>query len=187
MPEFVSLRTFRLESTTGHVALFEAGKPRYIPDALVPAAMTAGCVPADQKDTPFYEDQTRAKVEFVGDIRKSMIFLAVKHVAEQNVIKDFDGSGTPKTSVVSGLIGYEVSRSEITDLYQQYLQLKSEGQEYAMHPQAHNIMKVIQAEDKAELVDIAEEFGVPADKSKGLQMRDLRKLLLVKLSGVAAG
>lgn len=187
MPDFISLRSFRLESTTGHVAIFEANKPRFIPDALVPAAMAAGCVPVNAADTPFYEDQSRAKVEFTGDIRKSMIFLAVKHIAEQNNVKDFDGGGTPKTAVVSGLIGYEVARKEVVDLFQQYLQLKSEGQEYAMHPQAHNIMKVIQAEDRDDLVSIAEEFGVPTDKAKGLQMRDLRKLLLVKLSGVAAG
>src|SRR5690606_11532238 len=129
MPEFVSLRTFRLESTTGHVVLFEANKPRFIPDALVSEAMAKGCVPVDAADVPFYEDQSRAKVEFTGDIRKSMIYLAVKHLAEQNNVKDFDGGGTPKTASVSGLIGYEVSRQEVVDLFQQYLQLKSEGQE----------------------------------------------------------
>lgn len=187
MPEFVSLRSFRLESTTGHIAVFEANVARNIPDALVPAAMAAGCVPANREDAPFYEDQTRAKVEFTGDVRKSMIYLAVKHVAERNNIKDFDGGGTPKTAVISELIGYETNRKEVVDLYQQYLQIKSEGGQYAMHPQAPSIMKVIQAEDRTELVELAEEFGVPADKSKGMQARDLRKLLLVKLSGVAAG
>lgn len=187
MPDFISLRSFRLESTTGHTAVFEANVPRFIPDALVAEAMAKGCVPVDKSDIPFYEDQTRAKVEFTGDVRKSMIYLAVKHLAEKNNVKDFDGGGTPKTASVAKLIGYDVFRPEITDAYQQYLQYTSENREYALHPQAHNILKVIQAEDRAELVDLAEEFGVEKAKAKGLQVRDLRKMLLVKLSGVAAG
>lgn len=186
MPDFISLRSFRLDSTTGHVAVFEANTPRFIPDALVPAAMAAGCVPVDQKDVPFYEDTSRAKVEFVGDVRKSMVYLAVKHVVAANNPKEFDGGGTPKTAVIAGLLGYEVSRKELVDVFQQYMQLQSEGREYALHPAADNIMRVIQAGDKAELLELADEFGVPVDKAKGLQSRDLRKLLLVKLSGIAA-
>lgn len=186
MPEFVSLRSFRLESVTGHTAVFEANVPRNIPQALIPAAMAAGCVPADAADTPFHDDTSRAKVEFNGDIRASMVYLAIKALVEKNNSKDFDGGGTPKTAAVNALIGYEVRRQEVVDLFQQHMELRSEGREYALHPQAHNIMKVIEAGDKAELLELADEFGMDAAKAKGLQVRDLRKSLLVKLSGVAA-
>lgn len=47
-------------------------------------------------------------------------------------------------------------------------------------------MRVIEAETKVELVELAEEFGVDKTKAKGLTVRDLRKLLLVKLSGASA-
>lgn len=187
MPEMISLRTFRLPSLTGHVILFEANTPRNVPDAVVPEAMAAGCVPTDAAAIPFHEDLSRAKVEFQGDVRRSMLFLAVKLIAENNVAKDFDGGGTPKTTVVAARLGYEVSRQEVIDVYQQYLTVKSEGREYALHPQAQNILRVLEAESKDELIDLAEEFGVDGAKAKGLVVKDLRKLLLVKFSGIAAG
>ena len=187
MPEMISLRAFRLASTTGHVIEFEARTPRYVPEAAVPEAMAAGCVPADDAAIPFYDDLSRAKVEFQGDIRRSMIYLAVKMIAEANVTKEFDGGGTPKTAVISDRLGFEVSRKEVVDVYQQYLSAKADGREFALHPQAQNILRVIEAETKDELIALAEEFDVDGAKAKGLVVKDLRKLLLVKFSGIAVG
>lgn len=185
MPEFISLRSFRLGTTFGHVIQFEAKVPKNIPDNCVPAAMAAGCVPADESAIPFHEDLERARVEFTGDVRKSMIFLAVKAIAEKNDPKDFDGGGTPKLAVVKEALGLEISRKDLADVYQQYLTVTAEGQEYALHPAAPNILRVIEAGDKAELLELAEEFEVDGAKAKGLTVKDLRKLLLVKFSGVA--
>lgn len=187
MPQMISLRSFTLQTTKGHCIAFEAKAPKYVPPDVVSEAMAQGCVPTDESEIPFIEDVQRSKVEFQGDIRKAMIYIAVKTVIERNNVKDFDGAGVPKTSVVAERIGYEVSRAELLDIYQQYNTIKSEGGEYALNDQAKNAMRVIEAEDKAELVDLAEEFGVAKDKAKGLSVRDLRKLLLVKLSGTAAG
>lgn len=185
MPEMISLRSFRLETTKGHIVLFEAKKPRFVPDAIVAEAMAAGCVPTDENSIPFYEDMTRAKVEFTGDIRRSMVFLAVKVIAQKNDPKEFDGGGYPKVKAVAEMLGFEVERQMVIDLYQEYQQVTAEGREFALHPASANIMRVLEAGSKAELVELADEFGVPADKAKGLQVRDLRKLLLVKLDGVA--
>lgn len=187
MPNMISLRNFRLASTTGHVIQFEARVARDVPDVLVPEAMAAGCVPTDETDIPFHEDLSRAKIEFQGDIRRSMLFLAVKLVAETNAAKDFDGGGVPKVKTISDRLGYEVSRKELIDIWQQYLTTKAEDREYALHPQAANILLVLEAETKDELIALAEEFGVDGAKAKGLMVKDLRKLLLVKFSGIAAG
>ena len=186
MPEMISLRSFRLATLSGHVLQFEAKKPKYVPDEAVSDAMAAGCVMANEEDTPFYEDLSRAKVDFVGDVRKSMLYLAVEEMVKENDVKNFDAGGNPKTQAVSAMLGFEVARAELTDIYQQFQTIKSENGEYALHPAAPNILKVIQAQDRAELVELAAEFGVDKGKAKGLQVRDLRKLLLVKLSGVAA-
>lgn len=186
MPNMISLRSFRLASLTGHVVQFEAKKPTFVPDAAVSEAMAAGCVPENESDIPFYEDVDRAKVEFTGDVRKSMLYLAAQAVAKRNNPKDFDGGGTPKTQVVADMLGYEVSREELLSVYQQYLQVQQENLDYALHPNAANIMRVIEAGSKAELLELASEFGVPDDKAKGLSVKDLRKLLLVKFSGHAA-
>jgi hypothetical protein len=112
--------------------------------------------------------------------------MAVKTIVERNDPKDFDGSGTPKTAVIADRIGYEVGRQELIDIFQQYNTVKSEGGEYALNAQAQNAMRVIEAETKVELVELADEFGVDKTKAKGLTVRDLRKLLLVKLSGASA-
>ncbi|NLA67481.1 MAG: hypothetical protein GX856_04420 [Gammaproteobacteria bacterium] len=182
-----SLRTFRLASTTGHVIRFQAKVPTFVPDAAVPEAMAAGCVPVDEADVPFYEDLSRAKVEFNGDVRKSMLFLAVKTLTLKNDYKNFDAGGNPKVKPVSEMIGFEVNRQELLDIFRIYQQSVAENVDYPLHPAAPNILKVLEAEDKGELLELAEEFGVDKDKAKGLQGRDLRKLLLVKLSGVEVG
>lgn len=187
MIEMVSLRTFTLATTAGHTIPFEAKVPRPVPADAVSEAMAQGCVPSDAADAPFLEDVTRAKVEFQGNTRKAMLYLAVKAVAVRNNPKDFDASNTPKSAVVADRLGYEVNRAEVADAFQQYMHFSSEGIEPALDAQALNAMKVIEAGDKAELLDLADEFGVGKEKAKGLQMRELRKLLLVKLSGVAAG
>lgn len=190
MPEMISLRSFRLETTTGHVLQFEANTPKNVPESCVSAAMAAGCVPVDAAAIPFHEDLQRARVEFTGDVRKSMIFLAVKAVAEKNDARQFDGGGTPKTAVIADALGIEVSRKDVASVYQQYLTVTAENREYALHPSAPNILRVIEAESKDELLELVKEFAEEPDvevkQAKGLTVKDLRKLLLVKFSGVAA-
>ena len=187
MPLMISLRDFRLESTKGHVLLFSANEPKDVPDALVSEAMAAGCGMANASDTPFYDDLSRARVEFTGDVRKSMIYLAIQAIVVKNdVKKDFDGSGTPKAESVSEALGFDVVQSEVTDVFQQFMQVLAGDIEYPLHPATPNIQRVLEAGSKAELVGLAVEFGVDEKKAKGLVVRDLRKLLLVKFSGVAA-
>lgn len=185
MPQMISLRTFRLETRFGHVLHFQAKQPRFVPDIAVSEAMKAGCVPAEGEDAPFHEDLGRARVEFVGDVRKSMIYLAVKQIAEKNDAKQFDGGGTPKTAVVAEMLGFEINRKDLVDIYQQYLTITKEGLEYDLHPTAPNVLRVIEADSKDELVELAKDFGLEDVKAKGLSVKDLRKTLLVKLSGVA--
>lgn len=185
MPLMISLRNFRLETTKGHVILFEARVPKEVPDAVIQEAMGAGCAMANADDAPFYDDLTRAKVEFQGDLRRSMIYLAVQKIALKNDTKDFGGDGVPKHDAISALLGFSVTAQEVLPVFQEYLQVMGDDLEIALHPNAANIERIMEADTKAELVELAVEFGVDGDKSKGLTAKDLRKLLLVKFSGVA--
>jgi hypothetical protein len=119
-------------------------------------------------------------------VRKSIVFLAVQSVCKKNDSKDFDGAGTPKVSVIAAKLGYEVNQREVTDAMQLWHTSNAEGREPALHPAAANITRVLEADSKMELVELANEFDLPADKIKGLSVRDLRKLLLVKFSGITA-
>ena len=187
MPEMLSLRTFRLASLSGHVVQFEANTPRRVPEEAVAEAMAKGCVPVDQADIPFYEDLTRSKVDFQGDLRKSLIFLAAQAVAKENNVKNFDGGGIPRASVISERLGYDVTAKEVLPVYQLLLQVKNGESEFVVHAKAEHVMRVVEASERAELLLLADEFGIDEKKAKGLQSRELRKLLLTKLNGAALG
>lgn len=187
MPEFVSLRSFLLSSTSGHNVRFEAQVPKFIPDALVPEAMAAGCVPTAEANIPFHDDASRPPVEFQGDMRRSLILLAIQHVVVRNNSKEFNGGGVPKAAVIADAVGFEVIQKEVTDLFHEYSSAKDSGQDLAISPQASNVMKVIEAKDRSELLDLAGEFGIEPDSLKGTTLRVLRQTLLTKLTGVALG
>lgn len=187
MIEVVSLQHRRLESTKGFIEIFEPNVPKLIPMALLPEAQAVGIAPVKKEDQPFVDDLTRARVEFQGDIKRSMVFLAVQAINERNNADDFDQGAVPKTKAVSDLLGFEVVRQDVIDLHQAYMQSKSSGVEFALHPASENILRVIGAADKAELLELAEEFGLDQKVAKGKTVRDLRKHLLVMLDGTAVG
>jgi hypothetical protein len=187
MPLMLSLRSFRCATTHGHVINFVAKEPVMVPDAVVSEAMAAGAVPANDADVPFIENAARARVEFIGDVRKSMLYLAVKTICEENDTKNFDGGGSPKQSAVGDLLGLTIGKAELRDVFQQYLSIKSSGQDFPLHPNATNILRVIEAGSKEELLELADEFGESKSKLGGMQIKDLRRALLVKLNGLAVG
>src|SRR5690606_22283912 len=126
MPQMKSLRTFRLASTTGHVVQFIANEARDVHPDLVQEAMAHGCVLVDPADQPFYDDLARAKVDFTGDIRKSMLYLAVKSLAEENDTRKFDAGGSPKAAVVGDMLGLTIGKREVNDMFQQYLTIRQD-------------------------------------------------------------
>jgi hypothetical protein len=184
--EMLSLIDVRVATTKGHVIPFEARKPRMVPADAVQDCMARGCAPTATDKIPVQEDVSRAKVEFQGDVRRSMLYLTVKLLAEENDVKNFDSGGYPKSAVIANRLGFEVPRKEIVEVFQQYNAAKAEGTQVPLHAAASQALEVLQAEDKAELLDVASEMGVDNfDKLKGMQLRELRKTLLVKLSGAA--
>lgn len=186
MPNMISLRTFRLDTLKGHSIQFKAKEPTYVPPMCVPEAMAAGCVPADEDGVPFHDDTSKDVVEFKGDIRKSMLHIAVKTIAERNHTKDFDGAGNPKVDVVAERLGFDVNAAEVKAAFRLYMQAQAEGTEIELHEAAETVTRIIDADNKKDLVELADELGVPAEESKGLVARDLRKLLLKKFDGATA-
>lgn len=187
MINMLSLRSFRLATTTGHVVHFKANTPTPVPDAAVQAAMNAGCVPVDKEDQPFIDDLNRVKIEFVGNMRKSLIFLAMDVLSRENSPKNFDGGGRPKTEVLTERLGFDVPAKERTAVWQDYMTAKNGGGEFQLHSEAEAAMECITATDLEELRTLAVTNGFTAEQTNGLSSRDLRTLLLSKFSGIAAG
>ncbi len=187
MPKMISLRTFRLPTLSGHVLQFTANQERDVPEAAVKDAMTAGCAFVDASDTPFYDDMSKAKVGFSDSIKKSTLYLVLKSIAEDNEAKNFDGGGVPKLSVVNDKLGFDVSKREVQDMYQQYLSIKSDGGEFPLHANAPNVLRVVEATTNAELIELGKEFGYEEANLKGRSTRDLRRILFTKLNDAAVG
>lgn len=184
MTTMLSLRSFRLATLSGHIVQFEANVEKDIPNAIVSDAMAAGCVPVDRSQVPFFEDLKRSKVEFNGDIRRSMLYMAMMAIADKNDTKDFDGSQVPKQNVVENRVGFTVGRREVVDIYQQYLSDKADGRKFVPDGNAVHAMRVVEAEDIRELRELAAEMGISEAGAKGISSRELRKLMLTKLTGV---
>lgn len=185
MPLMLSLRTFRLETTMGHIIEVKGKEPTYIPPECVDEAAKRGMTYVDNADANVYDDLSRSKADVHGELRKSILFLAVKSVAADNNAKDFTAGGLPKTAVIEGRVGFEVTAAEIRDVYQIYQSTATGNGDFALHPQSQNLMKVIEATTKDELDLLAVEFGIDGDKAEALSSRDLRRLLMTKFAGVA--
>lgn len=184
MPMMKTLQNLRLETTEGAILRFKANEPKYVPPRAVSAATAKGCVMVDEKDRTFHEDLQRSNVDFSGELRQSLLFLAVKSTMEKNNVKDFDGSGSPSAEAIEKLVGFSVATSEILPIYHLWHQV-SEGADYQVHPDAAQVQCVMEAANKSELQEIAAELGIEEKDYKPLTVKELHKLLLVKLSGYA--
>jgi hypothetical protein len=184
--EMISLRSFRLASRSGHVIQFEADKPTLVPSNLVSEAMKHGCVPRDRDTIPFYEDLEKSKTEFTGDLRRSVIWLAIDSLVRENNTKNFDGGGLPKANVISDRVGFDVTKPDVLAIYREYHSAKANGVDAPIHPQAALVQQIVDANDRNELISLLPEAGIDPKHVKGMLVRDLRKLMLAKFSGLSA-
>lgn len=187
MIQMVSLRTFRLATTRGHVLFFKAKQPLDVPEDVAAEAMAKGCVPTNDADVPFIDDLTRSRVEFQGDIRRSVLLLTVQALAKENNVSKFTGGGVPKAKVISEQLGFDVPAGEVQAVWQEFLTAKSQGADLVLHPSANDVLAIIEAEDRSDLDKLAVKFNIPADRFSGLSTREARRLLLTKFHGLSTG
>lgn len=186
MPNMISLRKFRLSTTTGHMISFNSNEPVYVPDEAVSAAMAAGCAPVNGADQVFFDDVQRSRVEFSGDLRKSILHFAIGTLVKENDPRKFDGSGLPRLDVLSKRLGFEVFKDERRVAHQTYMAVLKNGEHVVLHKDAESVLAVIDAEGKAELLLLANKHGVEAEQAAGLTTKDLRKMLLARFSGLTS-
>ncbi len=120
-----------------------------------------------------------------GELRASILFLAVKAIVTENNAKDFTAGGIPKVPSIESRLGFDVTQAEIRAAFEKYQTVVTGNGTFVLHPQSQNLLKVIEASTKDELDLLAVEFGIDGDKAESLNSRDLRRLLMTKFSGVA--
>lgn len=182
MPEMKSARTFVLRCKTGHMISFTADEPRSVPEIAVQEALEAGCGLVEGTAKP-KGDASRAKIQFNGKTRESLIFLAVAAIAKENNPKMFDSGGAPKSNVVSDRLAMEVSPKEALDVWQKYQSDRAGAEAFVTDPKAQNILRVVEAVESNELKSLGAEMGVEAEALKGLTAREMRRVILAHLNG----
>jgi hypothetical protein len=185
MTEMISLRNFRCATLTGHVIHFEAGKPKMVPDIAVPHAMGMGATPTSEVDVTMFEDRRRARAEFKGDIRHSLIALVIMDILEQNNTAEFDAAGQPKYQVLSKMLGFDVLPDEATRVFRAVITAQNTGEDLQLAKNANIVKRIIEAETKTDLLVLVPETEVTLDDANGMQVRDLRKAMLSTFAGLS--
>lgn len=182
MPEMISLRNFRLASTSGHIIQFEAKVPRNVPSAVVREALAAGCGFVDQADAESAapDDDARVRAGFNAGLRRSLIYAILARVLKSNNPKEFDSGKMPKTEVVSKALGIELGKDELKNAWQALQHANSTGEELAVHEDTEAVLNILDAESKADLLLVAREQNFTEEEVSGLQPKDLRKHMLAR-------
>jgi len=193
MPNMISLQKFRLASTSGHVVNFEASipgqepKPVFVHPDAVREAMNRGCIPVDTAGIPVQDDTSKAKVEFRGTLRQSMLLMLMQRLVTENNAKNFDSGGAPRLDILSKLLGFDIDPKERKLVWQQFQTASSQGDDLVLHEHAKQVLDILDAQSKSDLLLVANELGVPHEEVAGLSLRDLRAKLLTRYSGLTNG
>lgn len=128
MPEYVLNRNHVLRSTNGVVS-FEKGKPTWVVPALEKEAVAIGAerVDGDAPD-PLSEMDKPSLPTYSPEEREEQIKIAFEMLVERNESKDFTAQGVPTVKAVERIVGFEVERGEILEVWAAVKQAKAEGQ-----------------------------------------------------------
>jgi hypothetical protein len=182
MPKMISLRNFRLASTSGHVILFEAKVPRDVHPDVVREALSHGCGFADQADAEGAapDDDARLRAGYNDALRRSLIYSILARVIKTNDPKQFDSGKMPKAEVITKVLGIELGKDELKTAWQALQNANSTGEDLSLHPDTQKVLDILDSESKADLLLVAQEQGFSQDEVHGLQPKDLRKHLLAR-------
>lgn len=131
MPYVKALKEIRIITTNGDSAIIPPREPKLIPDRLLEAALTAGCVQCDEKGKILLDEIPPPKIDaddipFLSveerkdpDRRKAVIKHAILHVYKRNDQADFRGDGYPRNAAIEALVRFPVSNAEIMEILEQ--------------------------------------------------------------------
>lgn len=108
--KFVSLRSFTLPSTKGHVVRFEKGEPTFVPPALYAEAQAAGAVPEEELPEAPAKSGTEAPADPAD--REKAISEAMTQMVVDGRRDDFTAAGLPHLRVLKQVLGWEVPAPE---------------------------------------------------------------------------
>lgn len=128
MPYVKALREVRVITVNGDSVIVPPREPKFVPDRLLEAAISAGCAQCKEDGTLILDELPEPKVD-ADDIpflsveerkdaakRAHVIKLAILHVYKRNDRSDFKSDGFPRNSAIETLVRFPVANSEIMEI-----------------------------------------------------------------------
>jgi hypothetical protein len=112
--DVITLRPLRLASLNGMCVNIPANKPYALPSVLLPEALAAGCIPAEQsdveelRDAQVVADQNRIE-------RDEAIAAAIQLLVDKNDTEDFSPTGVPRITALRDVMGDDSLTSKERD------------------------------------------------------------------------
>lgn len=116
MPKYTLHRDFTHRSTLGVIS-FEEGVPTHVPPHMEKEVIAIGAVRAEGDTPKVLEPETKLPEIPVGDDRESEIKAAFDLLIERNDSNDFTGQGVPTVKAVEKIVGFDVDRKELVELW----------------------------------------------------------------------
>lgn len=118
---YVSPLTRRVATTKGHVIVFKANEPQFVPKAIRPEMDALGILPVDGKmPEELAKKEVEPEPDPVGLERIEKIKQAFTQIIEMDDAGNFTATGVPKTKAVKNITEMSVTSKEIGELWIKY-------------------------------------------------------------------
>ena len=119
MPLYVLNRSMVVSTTKGVIS-FTKGQPTYVPPHMERDVAAIGGERVDGDAPSLTPKEVTAPSTPYGEEREVQIHVAFDLITERNDPNDFTGSGCPTVKAVEKITGFDVDRSEVSQLWQAY-------------------------------------------------------------------
>lgn len=179
MPMMSCPRHYTLRTTTGHAIRFEPNKPKFVPDNIVSEALKVNILPVEGsvEDAEFNAGGI-VKLTINGELRKALTLYAIDVLVKENDTVNFDGGGRPKVAPINEMTGLTLTAKEREDSWQQYRQIKGNGEELPTHKSLEMVLEVQAISSPRDIKEYATILGVPEEKLIGHPLRLQKQILL---------
>lgn len=116
MPKYTLHRDYTHRSTLGVIS-FEEGVPTHVPPHMEKEIVAIGGVRADGDNPDILEQTPKLPDAPLGDDREAEIKAAFDLLIERNDSNDFTGQGVPSVKAVEKIVGFDVDRKELVELW----------------------------------------------------------------------
>lgn len=179
MPMMSCPRHYTLRTTTGHSIKFEPNKPKFVPDSIVSEALRVNILPVEGLP----EDAEMAaggvvKLTINGELRSALALHAIDVLVRENDTSTFDGGGRPKVGPLNDMTGLTLTAKEREEYWQQYRQVKANGEELPTHKSRDMVLEVQAISSPRDVKEYAEALGVKSEALEGHSLRVQKQILI---------